>query len=325
MLDFSPKPDASSRNRHKLGVLAFGSLQRDPGSVLGAMIMTRIKVKTPFPVEYGRYSGVTRGGAPTVVKHDAGVPVSAEVLVLKPEVSFEQARDALWNRERRREDSNEKYDEGRTSNSFLVRRLEDLGGVDSVLYTDFLDSGKVLHPNAEALALHAIDSVVKAKPGMDGITYLAANFDAGVVTRLTPQYIHELQQMLGVDDFGDFQLLARAVGRSQCVDDPSDLPYDARLLRACLASLALLALGHGLSRNLFSDWLDSLYGILEFTIGKSVHGKTQSTLAELVKRGRRPAGELQQIFQYLNSAESSPDHAWAYVEACVAQTLRQEA
>ena len=96
----------------KLGILAYGSLIKDPGPEIARRIKFRLKTVTPFPVEYGRYSGKTRGGAPTVVKHDKGAPVAAEILVLDDKVSFEDARDMLWRRERHKEGSGETYARG---------------------------------------------------------------------------------------------------------------------------------------------------------------------------------------------------------------------
>ena len=110
-----PPADAACRHpKLKLGVLAYGSLVMDPGPEIAPRIKFRLKTVTPFPVEYGRYSGKTRGGAPTVVKHDKGAPVAAEILVLDDEVSFEEARDMLWRRERHKEGSDGAYAEGKS-------------------------------------------------------------------------------------------------------------------------------------------------------------------------------------------------------------------
>jgi len=65
------------------GIFAFGSLITDPEPELQPNIALRIKVKTPFPVEYARISR-TRGGAPTLVPHECGAPVLAEVLAPEP-------------------------------------------------------------------------------------------------------------------------------------------------------------------------------------------------------------------------------------------------
>lgn len=152
----------------------------------------RIKCKTPFPVEYARYSGKTRGGAPTLVPHINGSPVGAEILVLDDAVSTSEARDMLWRRERRKEGTGEGYEEGTTPNSVLVKELTEDPCVASVLYTDFLAEGKIAKPIAKVLAEKAIESVKKAETGKDGITYLRDNIAAGIETKLTKDYEAEI-------------------------------------------------------------------------------------------------------------------------------------
>jgi hypothetical protein len=173
----------------KIGILAFGSLIRDPGEELRPLkIEPPIKTKTPFGVEYGRYSSKTRGGAPTLVPHPKGKPVDAKILVLNASVSVKDATDMLWRRESGEKDKTKSYPAGETPNSVQVRTVRDLEGVEIVLYTDFLDAGKIARPNADDLAMAAIESVAKAKSGKDGITYLAEAIDDGVNTPLTEHY-----------------------------------------------------------------------------------------------------------------------------------------
>jgi hypothetical protein len=193
-------PPADPRCCHpklKRGILAYGSLIGDPGAEIEPRIRMRIKTTTPFPVEFGRYSRVTRGGAPTLVKHDKGGPVAAEILVLDDAVSFDEARDMLSRRERRRVGSGETYIEGTSPNSVLVREISDDPCVSSVLYTDFLDVGKIPQSSAAELAAHAIESVKKLEPGMDGITYLINAIAAGIETPLTPAYKEEILKQTG--------------------------------------------------------------------------------------------------------------------------------
>src|SRR5213594_779953 len=108
-LDPAPSEIVGRQPKKKIGILAFGSLIGDPGAEIGPKIIMRIKTQTPFGVEYGRYSGKTRGGAPTLVPHAAGAPVSAEILVLEV-VTAAEARDLLWRRERRKEGTGETYE-----------------------------------------------------------------------------------------------------------------------------------------------------------------------------------------------------------------------
>jgi hypothetical protein len=178
--------------KKKLGILAFGSLINDPGDEIRSKIIMRIKTKTPFGVEFGRYSGKTRGGAPTLVKHEAGAPVSAEILVLDDSVSIEEATDMLWNRERHKIGSDEKYVRGNSKDSVLVEPYTESPSVTSVLYTDFHPEGKIADPTAAELAQRAIESVSKAEAGMDGISYLMNAMAAGTRTPLTQAYHDEI-------------------------------------------------------------------------------------------------------------------------------------
>jgi len=191
-------PPADPRVAHpklKIGILAYGSLIGDPGEEIKPKIKMRLKTVTPFPVEYGRYSGRTRGGAPTLVKHEAGVPVAAEILVLDDSITFEEARDMLWRRERDRVGSGETYKEGTSPDSVLVREHADSPIVNSILYTDFHQSGKVANPNPDELAKHAIESVRVAKEGKDGITYLINAIAAGIITPITTAYRNATLQL----------------------------------------------------------------------------------------------------------------------------------
>jgi len=196
-LDPPPADVTCCHPRKKLGILAFGSLIGDPGEELRSRIIMRIRTTTPFPVEFARYSGRTRGGAPTLVRHEASKPIAAEILVLDDSISLDEARDMLWRRERRKTGSGEKYIEGTSENTVLVREISDSPSVASVLYTDFLPSGKIDRPSAAELGAHAIQSVSKAEPGMDGITYLINAMSAGIKTPLTEGYTEEILRQSG--------------------------------------------------------------------------------------------------------------------------------
>lgn len=188
-------PPADPRRRHpkrSIGILAFGSLINDPGPELQPKIVMRLKTITPFPVEYGRYSGTTRGGAPTLVPHQAGGPVEAEILVLDDSANSADVEDMLWRRETRKIDSRERYVEGASANSVLIKHFKDSPCVCDVLYTDFHAAGKVERLSVDQLAAKAIQSVKSARDGMDGISYLIGNLAAGIETPLTPAYKAEI-------------------------------------------------------------------------------------------------------------------------------------
>ena len=126
----------------QIGILAYGSLIQDPGVEVQPLVVRRVKTVTPFPVEYARLSQ-SRGGGPTVLPHPVGMPVSAEILVLRKGVSLDQAKDLLWRREIRKEGTGRRYAPDNTPNSVLVKDWGAYEGVAHVLYTDFLDAGKV--------------------------------------------------------------------------------------------------------------------------------------------------------------------------------------
>lgn len=187
-----PPADQSCRHlKRNVGILAFGSLITDPGPELEPRIATRIKTKTPFPVEYARISR-TRGDAPTLVPHELGAPVSAEILVLDNDISIEEAKNMLWRRERRAERTDETYSRGTGDNCVLVEEFHDDPCVTTALYTDFNASGKIPHPTAADLATKAIESVAAAPEGRDGITYLMSAVQCGIETPLTADYKAEI-------------------------------------------------------------------------------------------------------------------------------------
>ena len=183
----------------RIGILAYGSLIREPGQVIAPLISQRTPTTTPFPVEYARLSR-TRGGAPTVVPHPSGGLVRAELLALSESVSLQEAKDMLWRRETRKEHSDASYSDSALSDAVLVRELAAYRGVDHVVYTDFNSAGKLFAPEAEALARAAIASVARAPVGMDGISYLAALIDDGVVTPLTAAYRDQILALSGCSD-----------------------------------------------------------------------------------------------------------------------------
>lgn len=192
-----------------IGVLAYGSLIRDPGPGLSPLIARRTPTTTPFPVEYARLSR-TRGGAPTIVPHPQGGHVRAELIALAESVSLQEAKSRLWRRETRREESSEDYRDSQSPNAVLVRDHGAYGGLNNVLYTDFNPAGKLDAPNAEALARAAIGSVANAPAGKDGISYLKDLLDDGVVTPLTASYRDQILALTGCSS------LSGALGSLNC-------------------------------------------------------------------------------------------------------------
>ncbi len=207
-LDPPPADPSCCHPKLNIGILAFGSLVNDPGKELQSKITLRIKTHTPFPVEYGRYSGVTRGGAPTLVPHHRGSPVSAEILVLNDSVSLDEAKDMLWRRVARKVGGGERYAEGTSCNSVLVREINKSPYVSTLLYTDFRPEGKVDNPTAAELANRAIQSVGTAEVGKDGISYLMGAIACGIKTPLTAVYRDEILQRTKARSLEDALLVA---------------------------------------------------------------------------------------------------------------------
>jgi hypothetical protein len=208
-LDPPPADPRCCHPRLKIGILAFGSLINDPGSELEPKITMRINTTTPFAVEYARISGETRGGAPTLVPHENCSPVSAQILILDDASSIDEAKDMLWRRETGKIGTGEKYSGGRLPNSVLVPAVTDSPYVEMLLYTDFHDEAKIPNPNPQELAKLAIESVKKAKDGMDGITYLVNAITSGVKTQLTEDYKAEILRQTNTQSLEDALIVAR--------------------------------------------------------------------------------------------------------------------
>lgn len=194
---------------NEIGILAYGSLIKDPGVEIGPLIVRRVPTRTPFPVEYARLSR-SRGGGPTVVPHTSGSPVLAEILVLKDSVSLADAKNLLWRRETRNEGTGKIYVEGNTPYSVLVKNWPGLDGVGYVLYTDFPPSGKLIHPDVKILACAAVASVGKASPGKDGISYLIQLSKSGIETQLTGRYGAEILRITGATSLEEALSLLQA-------------------------------------------------------------------------------------------------------------------
>ena len=176
----------------RIAILAFGSLIEDPGEELDPRIRNRVEgVETPFSIEYAR-SSISRAGGPTLVPVDpGGLPVTAVLLELVPDVGLAEAKDLLWRRETRKEFSGRPYahpaDPG--PNQVIVECIDDFHDFDVVLYTKICANIEPL--TADRLADLAISSArgkVGAR-GKDGISYLASAMRQGITTPLTHEYV----------------------------------------------------------------------------------------------------------------------------------------
>lgn len=173
-----------------IAILAFGSLIDDPGREIQEATIDCRMVRTPFKVEFARYSD-KRGGAPTLVPvEEGGSSVEAVLLVLAEAVSLQDARDLLWRRETQQVGSSKKYRATPKPgpNKVLIRELEGFESFDTVLYVDFPPEGKVRNPNPADLAERAIASAKACGDERDGITYLIRAKANGIVTPLMAEY-----------------------------------------------------------------------------------------------------------------------------------------
>lgn len=175
-----------------IGILAYGSLTSDPGDEIGPLIASRKAMMTPFGIEYGRYSTRTRGGAPTVVPHPKGAQVAATVLVLRDDVTLQDAKDMLW----RRETGNVKPKRPTERTSVRIAEHANLCGLSMVISTEFARDC-IEDPEPAVLAQAAIASVRHAPLGKDGITYLMSLMDHEIITPLTHAYRDEILRQTG--------------------------------------------------------------------------------------------------------------------------------
>lgn len=195
-----------------IGILAYGSLIEDPGIELEPLVLERIVgVQTPFNIEFARTSA-SRNGAPTVVPVEhLGAPVSAVILVLKDNVDVETAKDLLWRRETRNENSAKHYPNPTNPNvnQVVVSEVKNYNGIDLVLFTRI--GANIDTPTAEKLAELAIESAkAKAgKDGKDGINYLISLKRQNITTPLMPEYERMILQFLGVETLEEAYETAR--------------------------------------------------------------------------------------------------------------------
>ncbi len=105
----------------------------------------------------------------------------------------------LWRRETRKSDLSLSYPGVRPGYPDAVRieRLKGLAGIDLVFYTAINANAMPLTPTH--LAELAVASVAKAKPGLDGISYLIATKSNGICTPLSADYEAEILRMTETD------------------------------------------------------------------------------------------------------------------------------
>lgn len=203
-------PEEVYAMRNEVAILAYGSLQGDPGRELAPLIERREDVLTPFEVEFAR-SSRSRKGAPTLVPvpDGQGGRVRAQLLVLKPDVDVKTARNLLYRREIHKVgDAELVYYEAvqsRRPGAVLVRDLRDFAGIPVVLYTELKANiplvrtkkpPEIKAQNLAQLAVESLTTETYAK-GTDGIRYLADAITNGIQTPLTLHYRSAILALAG--------------------------------------------------------------------------------------------------------------------------------
>jgi cation transport regulator ChaC len=185
-----------------VGVIAYGSLIGDPGAELEELVVERRSgLRTPFRAEYARASR-GRDNAPTLVPVCVGGGhVECVLIVLRPGISVETARDVVYRREVGRVGDKTVAYKADTSKreQVWVDAIPEWGGVNVALYTRIRAS--IEGHTAQQLAELAVQSAKAAarERRHDGISYLIAAKAAGVITPLTSMYETEILKLTGRD------------------------------------------------------------------------------------------------------------------------------
>jgi hypothetical protein len=183
----------------RIGILAFGSLIRKPGDEIEAVEVKSERksgVLTPFKVEFARASR-KRGSAPTLVPHENGAKVLAQIIVV--ETTVQDAKDRLWRRELNKvgQGGHYKHYDKPGIDTLVITPVpacvtEELPTVIAATFQATIEPLTATH-----LAELAIASVAKSEPGRDGITYLLNAKGDGIVTPLSPSYEAEILRLTG--------------------------------------------------------------------------------------------------------------------------------
>ena len=195
-----------------IGILAYGSLIPDPGREIEAATARRISgVKTPFKVEFSRSSRV-RDGAPTLVPVDkGGAKVLGVVFVLRESVTEAAAQDMLYRRERNRVGSGDVYadvDETDIDAAFLGR-LNDFAGLQVVFHAALKANIRDPTPGLLARLATASAAAHAGAEERDGVSYLKAAKESGLVTPLMADYEREILRHTGGHSLDEALAIAR--------------------------------------------------------------------------------------------------------------------
>lgn len=178
----------------KIGILAYGSLLVDPGGEIESKIIKTKDSKTPFKVEFARKSS-GRDGAPTLIPvEEGGAKVNAKILILKRDITEEEASHMLYRRERDKVWSGKKYKRpiDPDPNDVVIEKINNFHGVKTVFFTSI--GNNIEEITAKTLAKLSIESA-KSKAGKkkkDGISYLIDAKYNLIKTPIMPEYEKEI-------------------------------------------------------------------------------------------------------------------------------------
>jgi len=194
------KRGKNANMKHKIGILAYGSLIDNPGDEIRKLEIGRIQCITPFKVEFSRFSS-GRSGAPTLIPvSDGGNNVSGQIILLTNEVGIEEAKSMLYRRERNKVNTDIVYRhiDNPGVNTVIVKALKNFRDVETVLYTS-ISCNIAQAITAELLAHHAIESILlpAGDEGRDGLRYLRDAKKNGIVTLLSPNYENQILLLTG--------------------------------------------------------------------------------------------------------------------------------
>jgi hypothetical protein len=176
-----------------VGILAYGSLQDDPGKEIDRLLAYRVEnVETTFKIEFAR-SSVSRGGAPTLIPVTKGGSKNrVQILVLQNGVSIRKAKNMLLRRETHNPNGSYRKPRPIGRNTVLIKTKRNFHNIDVVLYTKIEPNITPLTP--QRLAERALESArsKNVAKGKDGITYLIQAKRNGIHTPLMPKYEKEI-------------------------------------------------------------------------------------------------------------------------------------
>jgi hypothetical protein len=214
---------------NKVGILAYGSLQSNPGKEIKSAIVSRIEnVTTPFEIEFAHRSE-TRNDAPTLVPVSTGGKRSrSQILVLNENIDEVEASNMLWRRETHQVGSGKKYERPATpgKNTVLIERVTDFHDIPVILYTKIAANIDPLTPQKLAeLAVKSAQSIAILQ-GQDGISYLVDAKKNGIQTPLMPAYEKEILKIIGAESLEH----ALSILRLQRLKEEKKIPMDTQIL-----------------------------------------------------------------------------------------------